>query len=181
MTDFLTTSMENKFSFKCPIFDQEVQMRGCVLLRDKVYRGERIATRRGCQACVSSSKCPANELVKRIAFGRHDATDHCSSEEPKTGRMPADVLERVAAVIVTETHMQTFGVTYEERELIRGAGERIAAMIETAPKGKVEARTRMVSSARSSVSRRSVSAPAPETPANHKAAATGDLSAALNA
>lgn len=180
--DFLTVSLENQFAFKCPIFDTEVQMRGCVLLRDKVYHGDKIQTRRGCQACIRSSKCPAAEIVRRIAFQTGDATDHCASQEKKVGRLPADVLERVAAVIVPEGVLSQHGVTSEERDLIRSSNDRIVAQIGTAPRTKVEARVaRQTTAAPRSASRSAIkTAPAPE-PTLNKAAATGDLAAALNA
>jgi hypothetical protein len=135
---------------------------------------------------VSSSKCPAAEIVRRFAFGAGDATDHCSSTEEKHGKLPGDVLERVAAVIVRDSDLVAYGVPQEERDLIEGSRARIEAQILTAPREQVSSR-RIVSS-RSEEPRRSsqkvaqsvpVQKVAETTPIN-KAASTGDLAAALN-
>jgi hypothetical protein len=187
MKSYLTLQPENKFSFTCPIFDAKVSMRSCVLLQEKVYRGQSIQTRRGCQACISSSKCPAAEVIRRISFRSSDATDHCSSTEDKHGRLPAEALERIHPVLVLETELRRFGVSDAERALIADSAARIAAQMGTAPREKVEPR-RMVQSSTSEPRRPSqrpaerVSAPKTTTPTTiNKAAATGDLSAALNA
>lgn len=181
----LTLAKSNKFSFKCPVMNAEVQMRGCVLLRDKVYVGQKLQTRRGCQACISGGKCPAAEIVRRFAFGANNATDHCSSEEPKVGRLPADVLDRIAAVIVPEGTLRSFGVPAEEVLLITNSRERIDQQILTAPRERVESRVRK--SEHHETPKRRSSAPAPATkpaapkPQINHAAATGDMAAALNA
>lgn len=188
MPAMLTLQMENLFSFTCPIMNTNVQMRGCVMLRDKVYAGKRIETRRGCQACIKSSKCPAAELVRRIAFGSADMTDHCASTEEKVGKLPGDVLDKIAPILVRESDLAGMNVTVEERNLIASSRERIEAQALTAPRERVEPR-RTIASPSSEAPRRSAqkaaqSVPAPETtkPTSiSKAASTGDLAAALNA
>lgn len=183
---YLTLARENRFSFTCPIFDAKVEMRSCVFIRDKVYVGKKLETRRGCQACVRSGKCPAAEIVRRIAFNSTDITDHCSSTEEKHGRLPADVLERVAAVLVKDSDLASLSVPQVERDLITSSRERIEAQIVTAPRERVSARRvsapvnepRKV--AQKPVQRASVPATT-QTTAINKAAATGDLTAALNA
>lgn len=187
MAQILSLSMSNRFSFTCPIFEAKVEMRACVVLRDKVYGGKRLETRRGCQACIASSKCPAAEIVRRFAFNAPDVTDHCSSVEEKHGRLPADVLERIAPVLVRESDLASRNVTQDERDQIASSRERIEQQILTAPRERVEPRRLAISS--SSEPRRpsqkaaervsDVEATTPTT--INKAAATGDLAAALNA
>jgi hypothetical protein len=188
-TTYACLSPQNQFSFKCPIFDAETQMRACVRLRDKVYRGDRLETRRGCQACIKSSMCPAAEMVRRIAFGSQDATDHCASDEPKTGRLPADVLEKIAPVVVQDQYLRQLDVSPGEQAMIASARKRIEEQLQTAPRTQVEARgTRTASSGRPTPrsvaqkpAQRVTEAPAPNTTLINTAAATGDLAAALNA
>lgn len=184
--NYETLSLKNLFSFKCPIFDAEVQMRSCVHLRDQVYMGKTVGVRRGCQACIQSSKCPAAELVRRIALNTGDATDHCASSEAKVGRLPADILERIAPVIVQEQHLATYGVPTAERQLIASARERIEAQAATAPRGRVEAKVIRASSVSAPTKREikvtttAAVAPAPKTDSIHEAAMSGDLAAAIN-
>jgi hypothetical protein len=183
---FASLSMQNGFSFNCPIFNAEVQFRSCVILRDRVYGGKSVQTRRGCQACIRSSKCPAAEVVRRIALDTSDKTDHCSSVEQKVGKLPADVLERIAPVVVYEQHLNELDVSLEERRLIETANARIHAQIQTAPREKVEPKKIHAASAttprRKSISDTVSAAPQPKPKAQiHHAAQTGDMSAALNA
>ena len=108
MSEIFTLSKDNLFSFKCPVMNSDVQIRTCVHLRFLVYRGERREVRRGCQACISSGKCPAAEIVRRFAFNASNATDHCASVEEKHGKLPADVLDRVSAIVVHDHILTTF-------------------------------------------------------------------------
>lgn len=183
-TQFASLSMQNQFSFKCPIFDAEVQMRSCVMLRDRVFMGKATPTRRGCQACIKSSKCPAAEMVRRIAFGASDATDYCASDVPKVGRLPGDVLDRIAAVVVQDSHLREHSVTAEEQALIANSRARIDAQALTAPREKVEGKTIRSSSSEPTPRRKITDNPAPKVksqPSINEAAATGNLAAALNA
>lgn len=181
----LTLSRENRFSFTCPIFDTKVEFRSCVAVRDKVYVGKKLETRRGCQACVQSSKCPAAEIVRRIAFKSNDMTDHCSSTEERHGKLPADVLERIAAVMVRDSDLEAMKVPALERDLIASSRARIEAQISSAPRERVSARRieTAVSEPRKPSQKTAQRAPSPATtqPTTiNKAAASGDLSAALN-
>lgn len=182
--EFLTFSAQNKFSFICPIFDVSTQMRACVRLRDKVYRADRVEVRRGCQACITSSKCPAAEIVRRIAFNSSTATDELSSKEEITGKLPSDILEAILPVMVMEQTLVKYGVSHEERELIASSGERIAKQMTTAPRNRNSAPKPSQTSVDTAARRRAV-VPAvtvekPESAAINKAAAQGDLSAAIN-
>jgi hypothetical protein len=193
MTDghYLTLSPENAFSFKCPIFDAEVSFKSCLTLRHRVYMGKSTPTRSGCQACIVSSKCPAAEIVRRIAMKGSDVTDHCSSTTPVTGKLPIDVLERVARVVVLESAMLRFNVPLDQRQLIETADKRIAEQMLTAPAGSQGAknviRSSSVEDAKPRRNLKMVDVDMPPKPAEKpkpvfsKAAASGDLSAAINA
>lgn len=188
MAQFLTVSMENKFSFTCPIFDKPVQMRGCVLVRDKVFTGQNFEQRRGCQVCISAGKCPAAQIVQKIALSRGDATDHCSSVEEKHGRLPAEVLQSVRNVVVTDAMMAARGrLSESEADLIRSSGARIDAQLATAPRGEAGGRIKTLRASTDTPARsKAVSEPprasvAPrKSSAVTKAAASGDLSAAIS-
>lgn len=178
-----TLSLKNAFSFVCPIFDTEVQMRGCVLLQDRVYTGRHIETRRGCQACISASKCPANEIIKRLAFGKTNATEHCSSNEPKVGKLPVDVLEVIAPVVVDTAMLNNYQVPSNERLMIDSSRDRIEAQIKSAPHVLEESRPVREKApvvAKPNFNAKQSVASAKTTSVN-KAASTGDLSAAINA
>lgn len=180
-----TLSPSNRFAFVCPVMATEVEIRTCILLREKVYKGARIEARRGCQACIRSSKCPAAELVRRIAFGATDQTEHCASAERVVGKIPADVLERIAPIIVRDCDLHGFGVPSAEAALIRSSRERIDAQIATAPRERVSTRRMPVDQTHHTRTQRAAKPIVmPETTTTthiEKAAATGDLAAALNA
>ncbi|NKX37666.1 hypothetical protein HGG70_07005 [Rhodobacteraceae bacterium R_SAG4] len=184
MTQFATTSEKNQFSFNCPIFAADVSMRSCLQVRDKVYKGEHLEVRRGCQACISSSKCPAAEIQRRISFKITSATDHCASDTPVLGKLPADILERIAPVLVREEHMRAYRVPSHEQNAIETSRSRIEAQIATAPRAQASPKHIFTSAAKPS--KRGVAAKAtieqqPKITAVNEAAKSGDMAAALNA
>lgn len=189
MAKFATLSETNKFAFVCPIFNAEVQIRSCLAVRAKVYKGETLETRRGCQACISSSKCPAAEIQRRISFNISTATDHCASETPVVGKMPADILERIAPVLVQGEHLRRFAVSTSEQTMIESSRERIETQIASAPRSQTAPKRVQVSSSSEgtsvkrggAVKRSSAPKPASQQPAVNVAAKTGDMAAALNA
>ena len=128
----LSTS-ENKFTFTCPIFNVNTQMAACTKLRELIWKGRSPSVRRGCQACMRASKCPAAEIVRRISFGRGKVADDYGSTEPIHGKLRKDVLERIHRTIVTDTVLNEFGVSSAERLLIESSIERIGKMIGAAP------------------------------------------------
>lgn len=183
---FLSVSMDNLFSFECPVFGQQVEMRGCVLVREKVYKGEQFSQRRGCQACISGGKCPAAEIVKRIAFNAANATDRCSSQEPRVGKLPADVLEQIRPTVLTEGQLARFGLSGAEMSLIQSANDRIDKQIATAPREQVAGRVVHVATTNPAKSRKSrpvapLEAAVAKPDATVAAATSGDMSAAINA
>lgn len=166
----LTLMTENQFSFTCPIFEVETRMSHCVRLRDLTYYGGKpLPVRRGCQACIKDSKCPASEIVRRLSFGR-DVSDHYGSTKPVKGPIERSVLEKIANVVVTEKTLSHVDASPAERAKIATASERINQMISSAPKKVSTPRSTTPVASKSTI--------------NHKvntAAASGDLAAAINA
>lgn len=129
---YLTLSLTNKARINCPIFDTQVNVASCVALRDKVWRGEHIDVRRGCQACMRCSKCPVAELVSKICFGS-DYPDNLASTEPKLIALSEDVLRRIENVVVLDNIMNHLGVPDIERQLIESSRSRIEKALAKAP------------------------------------------------
>lgn len=179
MVHYQTLSRTNQFSFVCPIFNSATNFRQCGRLRDIVYVGGRPPVRKGCQACIKDSKCPAAEIIRKISFGNGLAPDDHGSTTPVQGKLAAEVLEKIAPIIVMENTMNALGVPTAERELIATANERIEKQLGHAPRGRTAAPSSVSSSRRRSKPR---AAPAPATNTKiNEAAATGDLAAAVSA
>lgn len=159
--------MANQFTFTCPIFNSETKFAACEMLRNKVWRGEEVPVRKGCQACMSSGKCPVSRELAMYVQGRTDLSCY-QSETPKHGKLRAQVLEDIRPVIVRADHVNKYGVIPGEQALIESCNARIDAQLGTAP--RKEASKRPTSTPR----------PAPKKPEINNAAATGDLSAAIN-
>lgn len=93
-----TYSPKNMFSFNCPIFNATVEIRQCLVLRDLVWKGKGPVVRKGCQVCMSASKCPIVPMVRKMT----EETDIYYSAEPKTGRLSTDLLKDIAPILVPE-------------------------------------------------------------------------------
>lgn len=183
MRHYLTLSKANQFKFVCPIFGAETRFSACAKLRDIVYVGGRPPVRKGCQACIASSKCPAAEVIRRISFGGGVAPDDHCSETPTVGKLRRDVLERIAPVVVLEATMSKYGVPDGERALINSSRERIEKAIATAPKGEFDynySRPTTTRSASKSTAKAAKPAPKSSNDNINQAAATGDLAAAVS-
>lgn len=179
MAHYLTLSPTNQFSFVCPIFDTKTNFRQCGRLRDIVYVGGRPPVRKGCQACIKDAKCPAAEIIRKISFGNGLAPDDHGSMTPVQGKLSAEVLEKIAPVMVMEHTLNGLGVSSVERALIATANERIEKQLGHAPRGRTDAPSSISSSRRRTKPR---AAPAPAANANvNEAAATGNLAAAVSA
>lgn len=173
----LTFAEENAFSFVCPIFNVETKIADCIKLRDAVWRGRQLSVRRGCQACMASSKCPAAAIVQRIAMTRGPHADDYGSPTPVTGKLRADILERILPVVVRQPHLDQLAVPAVEVQLIESANERIQAQLGRAP----AASTGRVTTGKSRSRPEAAKQAKPETSqALNSAAASGDLSAAIN-
>lgn len=178
MTRYLTLADENQFQFTCPIFNVNTKMRLCMQLRELFWMGKKPDVRRGCQACMASSKCPAAAIVSKISHMQGKAPDEYGALTPVDGRLRRDILERVHRPIVMEKTLNDFQVPDAERALIAGASERIGKMIGAAPlPSNDDAPTYREQPAKSAPKRR---APANNNNAIAQAAATGDLAAAVN-
>lgn len=180
--------MSNQMIITCPIFNVDTKVAHCVELRHRIFRGEAGQVRRGCQACVASGKCPIAREVTKTIHHKLSFQDYVS-DEPKKGKLSKQMLTEIRPVVVQSQHLDKYGVSPEERDLIMTANPRIDAQLGHAPsrenKPLVERNKREVSGARTRLP------PSPkveleankvrktETAADH-AAATGDMSAALN-
>lgn len=181
MLHFKTLLPTNQATFNCPIFDATTRVAGCVLLRDKLYRGDHIETRKGCQACISASKCPMAAIVSKMAFGKSDVGDDMGDLEPRTARLPADILGAIMPIMVMDTTLTRFRVSDGERLLIATANIRIEKQLLTAPKtSKYPASYHRPTSASAIMTTPVAAKVTPAETAAQKAAATGDLSGAIN-
>lgn len=178
MAQVSTLSLKNLFTFDCPVFAAETQMRSCVALRNQVWQGKRPPVRKGCQAAMSGGKCPAAEIVRRFAFATGDLTEHCSSSEPKKGKLPRDVLERIRPTIIDQKQMQNFGASSAEIKLMLSANDRIDEQIKTAPKSDNarQQRIALVDEPKPKPRKKAVATK----PAVNEAAQSGDLGAAIS-
>lgn len=173
---------DNQFRFTCPVFNAETRMGACTELRDKVYMGQTVEKRLGCQAAMRCGKCPAAEMVSQYCFNKTWKNDHHGSMTPKQGKLMKPLLEKVLRVSMRDSVMNGFGITEKERELLLTANERIAQQLKTAP-GESSKMGKIVDA--KAVSRQ-YGAPVKEEvnvaeSAINKAAMTGDLAAAINA
>ena len=183
---YSTLSFRNQAKIVCPVFDAETKVAACVKLRNAVWQGKRPDVRRGCQACMSAGKCPVAVIVQRLAMSNSAQEDAYASDEPKVMKLGADVLDRISRTVVSEKTIAFYRASPVERDLILSADERIHKQLGTAPATQKAARSSTrVQGAGARVSRKGVTQTrAPETPktdsALSRAAATGDLSAAIN-
>lgn len=166
----------NQFSFTCPIFNVETKMSACVTLRNKVWRGERPEVRKGCQACMKSGKCPAEKIMHKVAFNLDYFATEYTAATPTTGKLHAEVLERILPIMVLEKTMERIGVSAKERQLILSSNERIAKMLGGAPK---KAARQVAPPPKKAKAVKPKVKPRSDDNVN-QAAASGDLSAAIN-
>lgn len=170
-----TLSPENQYKIVCPVFGAETRIAACFELRDRVWRGEKLPVRAGCQVALHASKCPINNIIKRMV---QDGSDPYHSVEPRLGSLDQDDLDRIARVLVPEKAIAERCSPAEQKKLLEAN--------ENARKGVVIKRTRTKTEAApmSDVPTAAPVAPAPArtTPsAISEAAMTGDMSAAINA
>jgi hypothetical protein len=177
----VTLSDRNRFSFTCPIFNNDTELRSCAALRDKVFVGARLDIRRGCQAAMCANKCPAAHIISDFAHnkGTERHGDSYGSLTPVKGKLGAALLDRISLPIVTETVMARFGCSGVEVELLVGADQRIAEQMKTAPAVK-GFKPREVDTTPSKAARRSKPIKETKIDAIAAAAMSGDLSAGLN-
>ena len=186
---YLTLQRENLFTFTCPVVDRPAGMSACAFIRDAVYSGKAMSERRDCQVAIKACKCPAAEIIRRIAFNASNATDQCSSVETKHGKLPGDILDMIIPVLVPDHMMTQHGLTQEQRDTINNSRDRIVAQAATAPRNRGEKPRSfepvvVTKGTPRGAQRGATGAPTSQTPeptSINNAAATGDLAAALNA
>lgn len=178
MARYLTLSPENQFRFVCPIFDTEVKFSQCMQVRDAVYSGKNLPVRKGCQACMHSSKCPVFEIVRSIAPERNTPDDY-GSTTPVVGKIRKDVLEKIAPIMVLPRTMENLGVSPAEQAMIESSSERIRKLAGMAPGPSAENSSSRASSKPSRKPATKKVAPQNDNKIN-EAAATGDLAAAVS-
>lgn len=176
--------MANQLTFTCPIFNVETKFAHCTELRHRIYRGEAGTIRKGCQACAASGKCPVvREVNTSIYQGMNLVEHYVSVDEPKKGKLRAQVLEAILPVVVQEQHLAKFDVSPGERDLIMTANERIRQQLGSAPRKDMKPYVDRSSRRQTPAERPkfvSSSKPAPASEPINQAAATGDLAAAIN-
>lgn len=164
-------SEDNKFQFKCPVFEAPTKVAACVKLRDMVWKGERPEKRQGCQVAMRCGTCPIAHLVQYKAFSKSDGSNYYA-EQPVMGRLDKDILTRIQPVLNTASVMSYFSLSPGEIKMLNTSGQRIAAMIGKAPAAKAETKVKRSVKKTAKVEEKPV--------VQSKAAATGDLSAAIN-
>ena len=179
---YQTLADDNQFKFKCPIFNAETKMATCVKLRNLVWKGLTPEKRRGCQACMSAGKCPAAQIVQKMAMSgpRSMQPDDYGSTAPVLGKLRRDILERIRPVMVMSSTIQRLSLSSIEVNMIETANERIEAMLGSAPGASSKSKASIKGKARKP---RDLSSPSTEPKQKtmskvEQAAASGDLSAA---
>lgn len=170
-----TLSPENQFKFTCPIFRVETKISACFSLRDHFWRGERPPVRVGCQCAMDAGKCPIPVVLNRMI---REGTDPYHSVEPRVGKLDYDVLDRISRVLVTDATMKRYPLSAGETGLLLRANEDARNGVLSAPK-KSRREERVVETLPDV-------APAEKTTKSDaselmKAAASGDMTAAINA
>lgn len=189
-----TYSAENKFRFNCPIFGAEVALRDCFQLRDEWAKGKHIPVRRGCQACLSASKCPVVPIMRKVQLTEKVI---CFSTEDKVSRLDPEILEQVAKVVVPQNMLDRYqpiphaqmeridrvqglkGVEAMAKNVGMDAVELEAVVRGEAPKFTTPAPVRVEKPRPIPQERAREQVEAPED--TSAAAATGDMSAVINA
>lgn len=160
-----TLDPANQFSIICPIFKAQTKIAACFALRDLWARGEGPPTRRGCQIALDAGKCPIDHILQSM---RIKGDDPYHSKEAKVGVLRAEILERIAPVLVLEKAIERANLPPKEAECLLKANENTRKGVGRAAK----------KSRRADLTMAEIDAKAGETT---KAAETGDMAAAVNA
>jgi hypothetical protein len=165
-----TLSPENQFTFTCPVFRADTKIASCLALREVVWRGEPVAVRYGCQVAMHADKCPIPRIVRKMARMQDDPYH---SAEPKKGSLHQIILDEIAPVLVNERVIDESGATALEKTALHRCN------------AAARAGSHMTTKSRHYVKPAKMADVAPAAPtisdATITAAASGDLSAALNA
>jgi hypothetical protein len=174
-----TLSPTNQFCFKCPIFKTEVKLATCLMLRDKVWRGEKIEVRGGCQAAMHDSKCPVvhvlPEMMRADSTGNSDDPYH--SVEKVVGSLSNWILKRITPIMMMQRTIDQFAMSPQERQLLEESNSMIPEINEKKERLRPIRHTKAVPLADS----KEIEAKSHPVVADSIAAATsGDMTAAIN-
>lgn len=106
----------NQFAFNCPVFHANTKIAACFMLRELVARGDRPATRRGCQVAMDACKCPIDVI---LADMRRKNDDPYHSTTAKVGKLNDSVLERTSLVLVLERNIERAELSPQEAAALR--------------------------------------------------------------
>lgn len=124
MTLIKTYSPKNEARIVCPIFGAETRLADCLELEQQVARGRKPEERRGCQACMMSSKCPTYWINRQ---NQRTGEDLYYSAEAKVIPLKPEILEAVHPILVRDDAVNRYGVDGAEAEAIRAANEAAGA------------------------------------------------------
>jgi len=168
MTLIKTYSPKNEALIVCPIFGAETRLADCLELEQQVAKGRKPEERRGCQACMMSSKCPTYWINKAV---QRTGEDVYHSAEPKVIPLKGEILEQIRPIIVRDDAVNRYAVEGPELEAIRAANDAASA-------GKPRSAGKKASGVKLAAVKREDPAPA-EDDGLKAAAMSGDLSAAV--
>lgn len=120
MSQIKTLSPKNEALIVCPIFNAETKIADCFILEQKLARGDVQPERKGCQACLRSSKCPIYWINRDI---RANGEDPYHASEPRTLSLKDKHLSAISPILVRDETLNEFQVGPEEREAIIAANE----------------------------------------------------------
>ncbi len=115
----------NQFAFACPIFGAKTKIVHCFEIRDQMFKGKQLDVRRGCQACISASKCPVVHIVKDASMGRD--ISRYNSNTPVEGKLVPSLLDRIAPVRVMAHQIERYGVDEVQTKAIFKANTTLAS------------------------------------------------------
>ncbi len=167
MNALKTLSPENQFIITCPVFRADAKIASCFQLRDHVYRGDKPPVRIGCQVALHACKCPIIPIMTRL-IREKGSKDPYHSAEPRKGALDPEILNQISPVLINEKKIEESGASDAEKKALHrcNADARAGSHMKVAPKAYKKDPPPSKSK--------------PAIDAITTAAATGDLSAAIN-
>lgn len=156
-----TLSPDNQAAIACPVFRSDVKIASCFQLRDLVWRGERPAVRYGCQVAMDAGKCPIPVIITKMIRMQDDPYH---SPEPKRISIQQVVLDQISPVMVPEKRIDESGASDLEKKALHRCNKDARAGSHMTTKSKPYVAPKKVAPPTKMIT----------------AAATGDLSAAIN-
>lgn len=124
MSAIKTYSPKNEARIVCPVFNSETKLADCFSLEQQVARGRKPEDRKGCQACLHSSKCPIFWINREI---RQTGNDPYYSAEPRVMSLKDSILDAIQPIVVQDRHINESGVGGDELTAIVAANDACAA------------------------------------------------------